>query len=375
MVEKEESLIKRTAGESAVRHTDAGINLGVQNILDALPFYVVVVDEDHYVLEANSAVYRQLGVKREDILGKYCPMAIHGYLEPFPGCPLEEAAEKNQAIDRELFDPLSGRWVTSSVYPTRALTKNGKKVFFHMVTDITERKRAEEQLKTSHERLRSLSAHLESVREEEKRKIARDLHDETSQVLASLAAHLEAAIQTLPPGAKKPRAILKKAQALSATTLGEIHKLIYDLRPAVLDELGLMAAISSLVDSHLKTAGLKVSLHTSGKVRRLTPSLEIEIFRVVQEAFNNIVKHAHASNVCVDIHFKRSNIKVYIQDDGIGFNSQEAMNLKDGPRGLGLLGMRERAELMNGSLVIESSSGRGTEITMEFPLTGEVSNG
>ncbi len=84
-----------------------------------------------------------------------------------------------------------------------------------MVTDVTERKQAQEQLRTSHEQLRSLSAHLESVREEEKRKIARDLHDETSQVLASLNAHLEAAVGTLPTGANETRAILRKAQTLS----------------------------------------------------------------------------------------------------------------------------------------------------------------
>ena len=204
-------------------------DLDIRDILDALPFYVLLVDENHCILEANNAVYAQFGVKREDILGNYCPMVIHGLDHPFPGCPLEEAVKINQAVERELFDSKSGRWVTSAVYPIKGATRDNKRVFLHTVTDITERKQAQEALKLSHEQLRAVSAHLESVREEEKRKIARDLHDETSQLLSSLHAHLEAAITTLPEDAKKSAALLKTAQKLSTAILDEIHDLIYEL--------------------------------------------------------------------------------------------------------------------------------------------------
>jgi signal transduction histidine kinase len=244
-----------------------------------------------------------------------------------------------------------------------------------MVTDVTEHKQAEEQLRIAHEQLRSLSAHLESAREEEKRKIARDLHDETSQVLASLSAHLEAAVGTLPAEADKTRANLRKAQALSVMVLDELHKLIYELRPSLLDELGLVAAIGSLADSHLKAAGVKVRFKATGIVRRLPLSTEIALFRVVQEAFNNIVKHAHAHNTDVIVHFKKDSVTIRLKDDGIGFDVQEAISSKDRPRGLGLLGMRERVELMNGSLVIKSSPGQGTKIAVKIPLTGEVNDG
>jgi PAS domain S-box-containing protein len=363
---------EHSLGKRASHAIDTGIR---QDILDALPFYVLLVDADHNILEANSAVHTQLGVEREDIIGKYCPQVIHGLKGPFPGCPLEEAAQKNRAVERELFDSRSGRWVRSAVYPTKALTQGGKGIFLHMVTDVTERKQAEERLRTSHEQLRSLSAHLESVREEEKRKIARDLHDETSQVLSSLTAHLEAAIGTLPAGSDKTRTILRKAQMLSITILDELHNLIYELRPSLLDELGLVAAIGALIDSHLKVAGVKVSFKTTGRVRRLPTSLEIALFRVIQEAFNNIVKHAQASNAVVIVHFKKDSITVRIQDDGIGFGVQEAMGSKDKPCGLGLIGMRERIELVNGSLVVKSSPGHGTEVNIEVPLTGEVRGG
>jgi len=372
VVEPKNPTLEHSMGESASHGANTGIR---QDILDALPFYVLLVDADHRILEANSAVHTQLGVEREDIIGKYCPLIIHGLKEPFPGCPLEEAAQKNRAVERELFDSRSGRWVRSAIYPTKALSQDGKKIFLHMVTDVTERKQAEERLRTSHEQLRSLSAHLESVREEEKRKIARDLHDETSQVLSSLTAHLEAAIGTLPAGSNKTETILRKAQTLSVTILDELHKLIYELRPSLLDELGLVAAISALVDSHLKVAGVKVSFKSTGRVRRLPPSLEIALFRVIQEAFNNIVKHAQASNATVTVRFKKDSITVRIKDDGIGFDAQEATGSTDKPCGLGLLGMRERVELVNGSLVIKSSPGHGTEVNIEVPLTGRVRDG
>jgi PAS domain S-box-containing protein len=365
-------LLREVMGISVTHALDNKSKLGILDILDVLPFYVLLVDENHCILEANSAVYTQLGVKRGDILGKYCPTVIHGLQQPFPGCPLEEAAQKNQSVERELFDQQSGRWVISAVYPIRAVTRDNKRAFLHMVTDITERKQAQEQLRISHEQLRSLSAHLESVREEEKREIARDLHDETSQLLTSLYAHLEAAIDTLPEDAKKTGALLRKAQNLSTTILDEIHELIYELRPAMLDDLGLTAAISSLVDSRLKMAGVKVSMKTTGKVRRLSPSLEIALFRVVQEAFNNIAKHAHANKAIVSVHFKKDSIKIYIKDNGTGFDVQEFISSKNRSRGLGLLSMRERVELVNGSLVIKSSPGQGAEITIDVPLTGGV---
>jgi PAS domain S-box-containing protein len=352
-----------------------GLGLSVLDIINALPFYVIIVDADHNILEANEAVYTHLGAKREDILGKYCPQIIHGIDHPFEGCPLEEAAEKNQAVVKELQDAKSGLWVRSAVFPLKAPSPEGKQVFLHIVTDVSERKQAEEQLRTSHEQLRSLAAHLESVREEEKKKIARDLHDEASQLLASLNVHLEAAIGNLPEGAAKTAALLRKSQAISIRILDELHKLIYDLRPALLDEMGLMPAISSLAESHLTVSGVKVSLQSSGRTRRLSPSLEITLFRVVQEAFSNIVKYAHAAHVWVNIDFKKARLIIKIKDDGIGFDVPEAKKSKNRPRGLGLLNMEERISLVEGSLAINSSAGRGSEIVIEVPLKDEAHNG
>lgn len=209
-----------------------------------------------------------------------------------------------------------------------------------------------------------------SIQEEERRRIARELHDETSQALASLTASLEAATGMLPPNADKTKAMLRKAQALSINILDEISKLIYELRPTLLDDLGLVAATRWLADNNLRAAGVSVSFKTTGREKRLAPQLETTLFRVVQEAVSNIAKHAHAKNVSINLHFRKSLIRVHVRDDGTGFDVEEAISSKDRPRGLGLLGMRERVELMNGTLNIQSHPGSdGTEINIEIPLS------
>ena len=154
------------------------IELSISELLEAFPFYVMLVDEEHHILQANNAVRGALGVDSKAIVGKYCPLVVHGLDQPIDNCPLEEAVGTNEAVEREIFDPASRRWIRASIYPTGGSTADGKKVFFHMITDITSRKEAEELVKTSREQLRKLSQHLEFVREEERTKLAREIHDE-----------------------------------------------------------------------------------------------------------------------------------------------------------------------------------------------------
>lgn len=215
-----------------------------------------------------------------------------------------------------------------------------------------------------------------SIQEEERRRIARELHDETSQALAGLAASLEAVIGMLPPTTDKIKTRLRKAQSQSISILGEIHKLIYELRPTLLDDLGLVAAVRWLADNSLGADKVKVDFKTIGRERRLSHQLETTLFRVIQEVVSNIARHAYASNVGISLHFKKSVIKVNIIDDGKGFDVEEAISSKDRPRGLGLLGMKERVELVNGTLSIRSRpDGSGTKIDMEIPLKLGVGNG
>ena len=117
------------------------------------------------------------------IVGKYCPTVIHGLDKPWDACPLEEAVAKGQAVEREALDQQSGHWIRSAVYPTGRYTQDGRGIFVHIVSDITDRKQAEQELRASQEQLRELSRHLESVREEERTNVAREIHDELGQML------------------------------------------------------------------------------------------------------------------------------------------------------------------------------------------------
>ena len=364
---------RRTKSQANFRSYNGRISL--QDVLDALPFYVLLVDPDHYILAANEAVQTQLGVKRKEILGKYCPQVIHNLESPFEGCPLEEAAKTGRSHVTELFDQGTGRWVTSAVYPTRARTLEGKTIFLHLVVDITERKKAQEALKVSRDQLQKLSSHLETVMEAERKRMARDLHDETSQLISSLHAFLEAAAETIDRDQVKTRLLLKRAQSVSTTIHDEIHKLIYDLRPSLIDELGLVAAIQSMQANSLVAAGIKSSLIVRGQERRLTPEQEISLYRVMQESFSNIIRHSQAKRVRVEVRFLRNSLRIVITDNGVGFDFMAAIGSREKERGVGLIGMRERMELIEGRLEISSSPGKGTRTTVEVPYKKEEGNG
>ncbi len=243
-------------------------------------------------------------------------------------------------------------------------------------TSYEELEKLHQEVQHKDERRGELLQEIFSIQEEERRRIARELHDETSQVIASLNANLEAVAGMLPASAEKAKAILRKTQDRSINILDELHKLIYELRPTLLDDLGLVAAIRWLIDNNLESAGIRADFKTQGRLRRLGLRLEPTLFRVIQEAFYNIAKHAEATSVEVRLHFKKSVIRMHIRDDGRGFDVAEAMSSKDRPRGLGLLGMKERVELVNGTFSIQSSPGKGgTEINIEIPLGQEVANG
>ncbi len=211
-----------------------------------------------------------------------------------------------------------------------------------------------------------------SVQEEERKRIARGLHDETSQALTSLTVNLETVIATLPTNAGETAAKLRRIQSLAAKTLDEIHKIIYELRPTLLDDLGLVAAVQWYAENYLEAAGVKVYLETTGLERRLPAPIETALFRTIQEAATNIVRHASAKNAHIKFEFNDTSISIHIEDSGMGFDFDKVMRMKGGGRGLGLLSMKERVELLGGVLGIKSQSGLGTRIAVKIPITQEV---
>jgi signal transduction histidine kinase len=205
-----------------------------------------------------------------------------------------------------------------------------------------------------------------SAQEDERKRLARELHDETSQTLSALAMKIETALAAWPSEASRDR--LVEARGLTVRTLEELHRLIFDLRPSVLDDLGLLSAIRWYAERHLERRGIAVRCEFSGVADRLGPELETALFRVCQEAITNIAKHSEAETVLIQCLEHEDRISIEIEDDGKGFSPESLPPPAARERGLGLLGMRERVELFGGTLELDSAPGRGTRIAVTVPL-------
>ncbi len=209
-----------------------------------------------------------------------------------------------------------------------------------------------------------------AAQEEERRRIARELHDETGQTLTALRLCLER--QALAPTSNTEEINARLAQCLSLCQQAEeeVDKLIFDLRPALLDDLGVVEAIEFYAQTRLKPTGISVDFRVAGKERRLSSEKEAALFRVMQEGITNIIKHAQAKNAMIHLQFKREQLVAQVEDDGRGFDVTQMASLQNPKRGLGLLGMRERMSLIGGSLSIVSKPGIGTRIKAAIPLAG-----
>jgi signal transduction histidine kinase len=210
----------------------------------------------------------------------------------------------------------------------------------------------------------SMHTYIQEVtraQEEERRRIARDLHDGVSQSLVVLLRGLAGLIdnQGLPETTLDR---LKTLQTTTLETLEAIRRVSQTLRPAVLDDLGLTPAIDWLISQLANRSGLETSFHVDGERRRISPEAELATFRIAQEALHNTEKHAQASKVAVALTFKADTISLEIKDDGRGFDPDEMTNVVT----LGLTGMRERTDLVGGKLTIDSTPGGGTNVKLEI---------
>ncbi|HEV8635659.1 MAG TPA: sensor histidine kinase [Chloroflexota bacterium] len=214
-------------------------------------------------------------------------------------------------------------------------------------------------------RLRALSSQVITAQEEERKRISRELHDETAQALTLLLIRLKL-LQNARDLAEV-RTGAAELRELTARTLEEVRKLALELRPTTLDHLGLVAALEWYSREFAQRIGAAVDVHVEGLAGRLHPEVELVVYRVVQEALTNIARHAAASHVDVRLKFGDDAVEVAIEDDGRGFDAASAASTRE--RGLGLFGMRERVELIGGTISIDSRVGHGTRIQVRVPHT------
>lgn len=237
----------------------------------------------------------------------------------------------------------------------------------HYVGVAVENARLYHEVQRREELHRQLLVKVIGAQEEERKRIARELHDESAQALTALLMSLESLEEALPRRSSAVRRRLERTHSLTVAALAETRRLIHDLRPMALDELGLVPAIRSYAENRLTDPEVKVRLETVGLRERLAPELETILFRIFQEAINNCAKHAKARNVVIHLEQQGDRVVGWVEDDGVGFDVDVVLEARTGDLALGLLGMQERANLVGGHLEISSQPGQGTCIRVELP--------
>ena len=243
---------------------------------------------------------------------------------------------------------------------------NGGKVIQCNIRDITKRKKAEGKLRESRRRLQVLSRRLVEVQETERRHLARELHDEIGQALTVTEMNLQALLASPGTDALAPR--VKASLQVVERVQEQVHDLSLNLRPSMLDDLGLEPALRWYTERQAALAGLQAEVRADPLEQRLDPMIETECFRVAQEALTNVVKHAKARTLTVELTQRDEQLHLSVRDDGVGFDAASAREQAVRGASLGVLSMEERATFAGGGIQYHATPGQGTEVHAWFPL-------
>jgi signal transduction histidine kinase len=222
--------------------------------------------------------------------------------------------------------------------------------------------------------LQAISERAINAQEEERVRIARSLHDDTAQSISMLIIHLERLNSIIPADRADIARYISDAQNVATRLLENLRKIIWDLRPSILDDLGLVSAIRWFARTNLEKAGVKVDFWVGNEMTRLPPYLETMLFRIAQETISNTLRHANASKVSIRLWIADELVWLEIKDDGRGFDIEKTVGKVIDRKQLGLLGIQERASLVHGEVNIESSRDSGTCVQVYIPLPMENVN-
>lgn len=326
-----------------------------------------VLSSDHTVLHCNGRFARFLGAGLQSVIGSSMLDLVWPDDHPKLDALLRRAAQRNCRGEIRLQSrkgaPLS---VHLSLNPLRL---DSTRAVCLIASDLSEMKRAEQELRASSEQLRNLAAHLLSVREEERARISREVHDELGQSLTAVKMDLAWLAGRLPRRNGQMLKRIRSTRQLADSIIQSIRRISTELRPAVLD-LGLAAAVEWQVQEFQARSGIQC------KVRLLTqevfaPDVSTALFRILQETLTNVARHAKATRAEVVLQKQRDRLVLLIRDNGRGFDQADPSLSKS----LGLLGMRERAAILGGRVNISSAPGKGTTVTAWIPLPSPEESG
>jgi two-component system sensor histidine kinase UhpB len=245
--------------------------------------------------------------------------------------------------------------------------ESGRKLFLQgILVDITQNKLAEQALRQSQAELRQLAGHLESIKEAERKRIAQEIHDELGGLLTGIKAYVSVYLERAARAGTPPDPLLVDAANLADTGFQAVRRVITDLRPSVLDQLGVWAALEWYAGQVEKRSGLRCacSIDASTAAMEIGPERSTMLFRVVQEALTNAVRHAEASRASIRAAFEDGALTVEVQDDGKGMDTARQFNRES----WGIVGMHERARYFGGELTITGKAGQGTSVTLRLPM-------
>ncbi len=329
------------------------------NLLNNSPNPIVVINSDLSVGYVNPALERMTGFSPRGLLGKKPPYPWWTEeIRHKVSKDLQEALSKGISKREELFQKRNGErfWVEVTAAP---VTHNdGFRYLLVNWTDITEQKRLRDDMQFY---IREIT----KAQEQERKRISRELHDETAQSLADLCTDVDVTIMKEELSEKVARR-LERLRLKIDSMLEEVRRFSHELRPGLLDQFGLIPSLESLTADVNTEEKLSCRLEVTGSEQRLSSEAEALLFRITQEALRNIRKHAKATEAIVRVDFSRSKVRLSITDNGIGFKVPEILSGFARRSKLGLMGIQERAHLLNGSLKVKSTVGKGTAITVEY---------
>jgi two-component system sensor histidine kinase UhpB len=345
-------------------------------LAETSPYGIVEIDTKGNIFFANSAYHRMLNYPENSLMGT-------NIRELIPQGNRDRIMTKIANLITEEPSPKPNR--------SQNITKNGRVIdlelawhykrkqnneiigFVSVITDITERIRVEERSREKSSKLETLTAELrklalQSANKEEvsRRRFATILHEQVGQNLAAIRMKLPDLLNGTPSEPNKVKEVVDRLVFLLDDAIMSTRELTSALYPTILDDLGLLPAITWYKDLTLRKKGLNVSLQIDPSVESLIPESKISLFRIIQETFLNIAKHASATEVRVEITSVNQTMKLTIQDNGVGFPGQPSK--RNGNNGIGLLLMKERSLSLGGGLEVQSAVGEGTTLIVKIPL-------
>jgi PAS domain S-box-containing protein len=355
---------ERKKSEIELRESEAKYKMLFNNANDAV-FVTQLSNEKSYgdFIEVNEVACRRLGYTKEEFL-QLSPSAIVSQKSISDFNFKTEQLLKEGHVVYDIVHRAKDKKIIPVEINSHLFFYNEKPTVLSIARDITERKQAEEKLKRTSKLLRELATHLQSVREEERTMIAQEIHDELGQVLTALKIQISLLANKLNDDQKPLKQKINSLSDMIDASVESVQKISSKLRPGILDELGLIAAIEWQAEDFEKLTNIKCSLSMPKEEIVLEKNKSTAIFRIFQEALTNIARHSQAAKTTISLLKHQSNIYLEIFDNGKGITQEQIRDFKS----LGIHGMEERAMVFGGQVYIEGIAGKGTTVKVEIPI-------